>query len=151
MRRRPPPSRWWRRAGTNWGGLAWSIPSLIVFRLIQGIGAAAAPVIGLTTFLSVYVQGVLNQSVLVAGLGSVVIGLGMGFLSTSAIVIIQDSVGWAERGSATASNIFSRNLGSTLGAAVLGAVLNASLAQRVNGAAAAPPTSSGSCSTIPRA
>lgn len=153
-------------------------------------------VIGLTTFLPMYVQGVLGQSALVAGfaltmmvlgwpvgatlaarnftrfglrstllfgaallpvgalafvalgpetspvvagLGSVVMGLGMGFLSTSAIVIIQDSVGWAERGSATASNIFSRNLGSTLGAAVLGAVLNASLARRVNGAAAVTP------------
>ena len=54
----------------------------------------------------------------------------MGFLSTAAIVIIQDSVGWTERGAATASNIFSRNLGSTLGATILGAVLNYSLAHR---------------------
>jgi len=149
-------------------------------------------VIGLTTFLPMYVQGVLGQSALVAGfaltmmvlgwpvgatlaaknfsrfglratllfgaallpagalaflflapgaspvmagLGSTVMGLGMGFLSTSAIVIIQDSVGWAERGSATASNIFSRNLGSTLGATLLGAVLNVSLAHRDTGAA----------------
>ncbi len=143
-------------------------------------------IIGLTTFLPMYVQGVLNRSALVAGFaltmmvlgwpigstlcarnfarfglratllfgatlmpfgalaflllgpgaspvlagaGSAVMGLGMGFLSTSAIVIIQDSVGWAERGAATASNIFSRNLGSTLGAAVLGGVLNLSLAR----------------------
>ncbi len=150
-------------------------------------------IIGLTTFLPMYVQGVLNRSVLVAGFaltmmvlgwpigatlaarnfhrfglratllfgatlmplgafaflilgpgtspilagfGSTVMGLGMGFLSTSAIVIIQDSVGWAERGSATASNIFSRNLGSTLGAAVLGGILNLSLA-RTGGTGAA--------------
>jgi MFS family permease len=141
--------------------------------------------IGLTTFLPMYVQGVLSQSALVAGfaltvmvlgwpigatiaarnfarfglratllfgaalmplgataflllapgaspglagLGSFVMGLGMGFLSTSAIVIIQDAVDWSERGAATASNIFSRNLGSTLGATVLGGVLNLSLA-----------------------
>ena len=141
-------------------------------------------VIGLTTFLPMYVQGVLGQSALVAGFtltvmvtgwpigataaarsftrfglrpilllgasllpvgalaflllapgvsplvagaGSLVMGLGMGFLSTTAIVLIQDCVGWAERGSATASNLFSRNLGSTLGATVLGAVLNISL------------------------
>lgn len=64
-----------------------------------------------------------------AGAGSLVMGFGMGFLSTAAIVIIQDSVGWAERGSATASNLFARNLGSTLGAAVLGAALNFSLAR----------------------
>ena len=61
---------------------------------------------------------------LIAGFGSLVIGFGMGFLSTAAIVIIQDSVAWAQRGSATASNIFSRNLGSTLGATALGTVLN---------------------------
>ena len=55
-------------------------------------------------------------------------GVRMGFLSTSAIVIVQGSVGWAERGVATASNIFSRNLGSALGAAVLGSVLSLGLA-----------------------
>jgi len=63
----------------------------------------------------------------VAGLGSLVMGLGMGFSSTAAIVLIQESVGWADRGSATASNLFARNLGSTLGATVLGGVLNYSL------------------------
>ncbi len=73
---------------------------------------------------------------IVAGCGSLVMGLGMGFLSTAAIVLIQDSVGWAERGSATASNIFSRNLGSTLGATVLGGVLNLSLARHGGSAAA---------------
>ncbi|MBE7244429.1 MAG: MFS transporter [Actinomycetospora chiangmaiensis] len=147
-------------------------------------------VIGLTAFLPMYVQGVLRQSPLVAGLtltlmvlgwpigattaarsfvrfglrpillvgasllplgavafvildsesspvvaagGSIVMGLGMGFLSTAAIVIIQDSVAWAQRGAATASNIFSRNLGSTLGATVLGAVLNYRLAHPTAG------------------
>ena len=33
-----------------------------------------------------------------AGLGSLVMGFGMGMLSTSAIVMVQSSVGWAERG-----------------------------------------------------
>ena len=66
---------------------------------------------------------------LVAGAGSLVMGFGMGFLSTAAIVLIQGSVGWTERGAATASNLFARNLGSTLGATVLGVVLNASLAR----------------------
>lgn len=69
-----------------------------------------------------------ETSVLVAGGGSIVMGLGMGFLSSAAIVMIQGSVGWSERGAATASNIFSRNLGSTLGATMLGGVLNVSLA-----------------------
>jgi EmrB/QacA subfamily drug resistance transporter len=153
---------------------------------------AGMALIGLTAFLPMYVQGVLNRSALVAGFtltamsfgwpvgamiaardlfhryglratlllggallplgaaamlflrpglppvlagaGSLVMGLGMGFLSTAAIVLIQGSVGWDERGVATASNVFSRNLGSTFGATVLGGVLNASLAH--NGGAA---------------
>jgi EmrB/QacA subfamily drug resistance transporter len=70
-----------------------------------------------------------TMSPLVAGLGSLVMGFGMGLFTTAAIVLIQDSVGWAERGAATASSAFARNLGSTLGATVLGAVLNASLAR----------------------
>ena len=87
-------------------------------------GAVLLPV-GASAFL---VLGA-GMSPVVAGLGSAVVGLGMGLLSTSAIVLIQDSVGWAERGVATASNIFARNLGSTLGAAALGSVLNMELAR----------------------
>ena len=87
-------------------------------------GATLLP-IGAVTFLALAP----GASPWVAGLGSAIVGLGMGFMSTSAMVIIQSSVGWAERGSATASNIFSRNLGSTLGATVLGGVLNLSLAR----------------------
>jgi multidrug resistance protein len=75
-----------------------------------------------------------HTPVLVAGLGSLIVGFGMGLLSTSAIVLIQESVGWSERGSATASNIFARNLGSTLGATALGAVLNLGLARHGQGA-----------------
>ncbi|WP_117190879.1 MDR family MFS transporter [Rhizobium terrae] len=59
-----------------------------------------------------------------AGLGSLLMGFGMGLLNISGLVIIQENVGWSERGSATASNVFSRNLGSTLGATLLGAVLS---------------------------
>jgi EmrB/QacA subfamily drug resistance transporter len=142
---------------------------------------ASMAVIGLTAFLPIYVQAVLNRSALVAGFtltmmvlgwpigttiaarnftrfglraillfgaalmplgaltflflgpatsplvpaaGSAVMGLGMGFLSVSAIVMIQESASLAERGVATASNIFARNLGSTLGATALGGALN---------------------------
>jgi EmrB/QacA subfamily drug resistance transporter len=69
-----------------------------------------------------------EMSPYVAGLGSLIVGFGLGFLSTAAIVIVQDSVGWSERGAATASNVFARNLGSTLGAAALGGLLNWRLA-----------------------
>ncbi len=113
--------------------LGWPIGATLAARNFQRyglrttllVGAVLMP-LGAIPFLFL-APGV---SAMVAGFGSIVIGLGMGFLSTTAIVIIQDSVGWAERGAATASNIFSRNLGSTLGATVLGAVLNYTLSHQ---------------------
>ncbi|WP_018262576.1 MDR family MFS transporter [Methylobacterium sp. WSM2598] len=151
---------------------------------------AGMALIGLTTFLPMYVQGVLGQTPLVAGLAltvmvlgwpigatlaartltrfglrpilltgslllplgasvlltlgpgsapvtaglaSLVMGFGMGLLSTAALVLIQEIVPWSQRGSATASNVFSRNLGSTLGATLFGAVLNHGLARAGTG------------------
>lgn len=73
-----------------------------------------------------------------AGMGSLLMGVGMGLLNICALVITQESVGWSQRGSATASNVFSRNLGSTLGASILGAVLSYGLAHSGAGGAITP-------------
>ena len=112
--------------------LGWPIGATLAARNFPRFGLRATLLFGATLMplgaLAFLMLGP-GTSPIVAGVGSAVMGLGMGFLSTSAIVIIQDSVGWAERGAATASNIFSRNLGSTLGAAVLGGLLNLSLAR----------------------
>jgi len=74
-----------------------------------------------------------QSSPVIAGIGSLVMGFGMGLLSVSSLVLIQEIVDWSQRGSATASNLFSRNLGSTLGATVLGAVLNHGLTRSTGG------------------
>jgi EmrB/QacA subfamily drug resistance transporter len=63
-------------------------------------------------------------SPLMAAIGSLVMGFGMGLITVPSLVLIQEVVEPAQRGSVTASNLFSRNLGSTLGATLLGAVLN---------------------------
>ena len=65
-----------------------------------------------------------HTSPLLPAMGSLVMGFGMGLISVPSLVLIQEIVDSTQRGSVTASNIFSRNLGSTLGATVLGAVLN---------------------------
>jgi len=65
-----------------------------------------------------------DSSPIVAGLGSLVVGLGMGLSSSASIILIQEIVSWSERGSVTASYLFARSLGSTFGATVFGAVLN---------------------------
>ncbi|APO79402.1 major facilitator superfamily protein (plasmid) [Rhizobium etli 8C-3] len=79
-----------------------------------------------------------SSSAVLAGAGSLVMGFGMGLLNICALILTQESVNWSERGSATASNVFSRNLGSTLGAAVLGAVLTYGLAHSASGQAITP-------------
>lgn len=65
-----------------------------------------------------------DSSPVLAGVGSFLMGFAMGTTSVSSLVLIQELVDVSQRGSATASNIFSRNLGSTLGAMLFGAVLN---------------------------
>lgn len=88
-------------------------------RRLMIVGSVLAPA-GASLFLFLDA----SSSPLIAALGSLVMGFGMGLMSITALILIQEIVDWKERGSATASNVFSRNLGSTLGAAVLGAVLN---------------------------
>ena len=60
-------------------------------------------------------------------LGSFVMGFGMGMVSYACIMLIQQSTDWTRRGAATASNVFARLLGNTLGAAAMGAILNLGL------------------------
>jgi EmrB/QacA subfamily drug resistance transporter len=68
-----------------------------------------------------------ESSPIFAGLGSLVMGIGMGFVSVSSLVLIQEIVQWSQRGSVTASNVFARNIGSTLGATVFGGIFNFAL------------------------
>lgn len=68
-----------------------------------------------------------------AGVGSFLIGIGMGLTRTVFIVGIQNSVKWEMRGVATASNMFMNILGNTMGAAILGGILNIKLASYLKG------------------
>jgi C4-dicarboxylate transporter len=63
-------------------------------------------------------------------------GCGMGLMSVTSIALVQESVEWSMRGSATASIIFSRTLGMTIGATVIGTLLNIGIAHYGSGALA---------------
>jgi EmrB/QacA subfamily drug resistance transporter len=88
-------------------------------RQILVVGAMLVPV-GAILFVLLTPE----SSPVMASIGSLVMGFGMGLSSVSSLVLIQEIVDPLHRGSATASNLFSRNLGSTLGATLFGAVLN---------------------------
>ncbi|MEU0739022.1 MFS transporter [Streptomyces sp. NPDC006134] len=62
-----------------------------------------------------------------------VLGAALGLFQLPLIVGVQSTVGWSERGTATASVLFCRQTGQTVGAAVFGAIANGVLAARLGG------------------
>ncbi len=108
--------------------LGWPVGATVGVRVgLKRFGVRAVlRVGGVLVVAGALVFTLLNQdsSPIVAGLGSLVVGVGMGLSSSSSIILIQEIVDWSERGSVTASYLFARSLGSTFGATVFGAVLN---------------------------
>ncbi|MFV0135414.1 MFS transporter [Streptomyces sp. HMX87] len=62
------------------------------------------------------------------------LGAALGLFQLPLIVGVQSTVDWAERGTTTASVLFCRQTGQTLGAALFGAIANGVLAARLGGA-----------------
>jgi EmrB/QacA subfamily drug resistance transporter len=111
--------------------IGWPAAATLAARNFHRIGIrpimiAGAVVLPVGASLFVFLRP--DSSPVMPGIGSLIMGFGMGLMSISGLVLIQSSVDWQQRASATASNVFARNLGSTLGATVFGAVLNYSLA-----------------------
>ncbi|MEU5533175.1 MFS transporter [Streptomyces sp. NPDC020362] len=92
-----------------------------------GIGAAA---LILLAFPFLPYPGAAWQPTLLMAL----LGAALGLFQLPLLVGVQSTVGWAERGTTTASVLFCRQSGQTIGAAVFGAVANGVLAARLGGA-----------------
>ncbi|OED32823.1 MFS transporter [Planococcus maritimus] len=117
--------------------IGWPIASVFSGRLLIKIGYFRTSLLGgafllFGTALFVFMQPGFGP--LWAGMSSFFVGVGMGLTSTAFIVSIQSAVSYDKRGAATASNMFMRNLGSTIGVALLGSILNSSLLNRLNDA-----------------
>lgn len=116
--------------------IGWPVSATLTARLLHRFGLHQLLLTGallLPVGAALFVLLTPQSSPVVAGIGSLVMGFGMGLLSVSSLVLIQEVAGRSQRGSATASNLFSRNLGMTLGATVLGAVLNHGLTRSTGG------------------
>ncbi|WP_225727301.1 MULTISPECIES: MDR family MFS transporter [unclassified Nocardia] len=59
--------------------------------------------------------------------GCFIVGMGMGLMATPTLIAAQSSAEWSERGVVTSTNMFARNLGSAVGVAIFGALVNAHL------------------------
>ncbi|MFI7501176.1 MFS transporter [Streptomyces sp. NPDC049687] len=94
---------------------------------LLGIGAAA---LVLVAFPLLPYPGEAWQPTLLM----LLLGAALGLFQLPLIVGVQSTVGWSERGTTTASVLFCRQTGQTIGASVFGAVANGVLAARLGGA-----------------
>ncbi|MEV6278933.1 MDR family MFS transporter [Nocardia sp. NPDC051832] len=107
------------------GSQAGRVYMRIGFRNSALIGSAVASV-GAATLLLAGQESTVWQ----LAASCFVIGLGLGLVSTPSIIAAQSSAEWSERGVVTSANMFARSIGSAVGVAVFGAMVNS----RVHGA-----------------
>lgn len=117
--------------------IGWPVGSFVGGRMLLYTGYRTTLLLGSTLIalgsaLCVPMDG--GTSLAYVVLAVVVIGLGLGFSSTSYLVSVQNAVPWRRRGVATSSVVFFRTVGGSLGVAVMGALLNASLGERYRAA-----------------
>jgi multidrug resistance protein len=110
--------------------MGWPVAAAVAGRLYLSVGFRTTGLLGV--LLAVAGSGMLvlmdpAGSLWHVAAGCVLIGLGMGWVAAPALVVAQSSVAWSERGVATATNMFSRSIGSAVGVAVFGAMVNAAV------------------------
>jgi EmrB/QacA subfamily drug resistance transporter len=120
-------------AGVTLGPLliAWPIASTLSGKIILRYGYRLTAVVGaLLVTIGVGLVTLLQASstlpyIVVAML---VIGTGLGLMSTAFVISVQNAVPWNVRGVATASTQFFRTIGGTVGVALMGTILNLQMA-----------------------
>jgi MFS family permease len=119
--------------------ISWPLASALSSRLYMRIGFRDTALIGAVLALAgvaVFVPLPFAPPVWTIVASTMVLGAGLGLISTPLVVGVQSSVPHSERGVATGSLMFCRFLGQSLGAAVFGAVVNGTLTARLHGAPA---------------
>ncbi|MFG2211829.1 MFS transporter [Streptomyces sp. NPDC048638] len=114
--------------------LSWPVSAALSSRLYNRIGIRNCALVGigaaalfLLAFPLLPYPGAAWQPAMIM----LALGAALGLFQLPLIIGVQSSVGYAERGTATASILFCRQVGQSLGAALFGAVANATLADRL--------------------
>ncbi|ASS75064.1 MFS transporter [Tumebacillus algifaecis] len=116
--------------------IGWPIASIIGgprmikwgYRRTAMIGGA---LVGISSLLLIFVTPAVGYWYVMPVL--LVLGMGMGLTTLAFLVSVQATVPWNRRGIATASLQFIRSLGSSVGVAVMGAVMNARILDLLRG------------------
>jgi len=118
----------WPLSASNAGRLYLSIGFRATMVLGAGFGLAGA-------LLMLTVDG--DSSLLHLALPCFVMGIGFGFAVAPSVIAAQSAVGWESRAVTTGTTIFARTVGSAIGVAVFGALVNASVTDSVGHASPA--------------
>jgi EmrB/QacA subfamily drug resistance transporter len=107
--------------------VGWPLASAISGRILPRVGyrllvRVGLSVVGVAT-LAAYEVVATGSSLFALRVAMFCFGAGMGVANTALIIAVQQSVSWRERGVATASTIFFRNVGGAVAAGGLGVVL----------------------------
>ncbi|MEV6163084.1 MFS transporter [Streptomyces sp. NPDC052052] len=118
--------------------LSWPVSAALSDRVYNRIGFRSTAIIGMSCALLILLAfpllpypGEPWQPALIM----LLLGAALGLFQLPLIIGVQSTVGWAERGTTTASVLFCRQVGQSVGAALFGAVANGILTSRL---AAAP-------------
>lgn len=111
--------------------LGWPMSAFWAGRRILSVGVRKLVRAGGVAVLlgTLVIAAFASRGALWAGVGSFILGVGLGLLNSTSLVAIQSSVPWNQRGVATASNMLMRILGNALGAAIFGGLLNFQMAR----------------------
>jgi EmrB/QacA subfamily drug resistance transporter len=114
--------------------LGWPLAASNAGRLYLTIGFRATIVIGAVIALAGTLLLLLiddGSSLWFVAVPCFVMGFGLGFSAAPAVIVAQSAVGWQSRGVTTGSIMFARSLGSAIGVAVFGAMVNSEITSRL--------------------
>ncbi len=114
--------------------LGWPLAASNAGRLYLSIGFRATILIGAVialggSLLLLTIDG--DSSLLMVAAPCFVMGFGFGFAAAPSVIAAQSAVGWQSRGVTTGAAMFARSVGSAVGVAGFGALVNTRVADRI--------------------
>ncbi|ATW48888.1 MFS transporter [Streptomyces peucetius subsp. caesius ATCC 27952] len=116
--------------------LSWPVSAALSDRVYNRIGFRRCAMLGICLAMLILLAfpllpfpGEAWQPALIM----LLLGAALGLFQLPLIVGVQSTVGWSERGTTTASVLFCRQVGQSLGAALFGAIANGVLLSRLGG------------------
>ena len=107
--------------------IGWPIAAAFSGRFYLRIGFRNTVLVGLVFALAGSLTLALTAgrpSVAIVAVACFIIGIGMGLIAVPALVSAQSSVEWNQRAVVTGAQLFARSIGSAVGVAIFGAIVN---------------------------